>query len=140
MKDGLFQILLFEDNAADVYLVRLALDEARLPFQLDVCVDGEEALRRLERMEAGEVERPDALLLDMNLPKYGGREILESMRQGVIGSSLLVIVLTSSDSPKDRELAAAKGVEHYFQKPADLVEFMHLGEVVRNVLMPTARV
>ena len=140
MKDRSVQVLLFEDNTADVFLVRLALEEAGLPFELEVCADGEEALRLLGRIETGEVSRPDALLLDMNLPKYGGREILERMRQGVIGSSIPVIVLTSSDSPKDRELAAAKGVEHYFQKPADLAEFMHLGEVVRSVLTRTARV
>ena len=139
MKNDSFQVLLFEDNTADVLLVRLALEEAGLRFELEVCADGEEALRLLGRIETGEISRPDASLLDMNLPKYGGREILECMRQGVIGSSILVIVLTSSDSPKDRELAAAMGVEHYFQKPADLNEFMHLGEVVRSVLKLTAR-
>jgi DNA-binding response OmpR family regulator len=89
-------------------------------------------------IEAGEVSRPDALLLDMNLPKYGGREILECMREGAIGSSILVIILTSSDSPRDRERAAALGVEHYFQKPADLAEFMRIGEVIRAVLLQTA--
>lgn len=138
MKDTSFRILLFEDNTADVFLVRLALEEARLPFQLDVCGDGEEALRHLRRMEGGEASPPDALLLDMNLPKYGGIEILEQLRQGAIGASILVIVLTSSDSPKDRERAGALGVEHYFQKPADLAEFMRLGEVVQSVLIRTA--
>ena len=139
MKDGSFQILLFEDNAADVFLVRMALDEAGLPFHLEVCSDGEAALRLVGHIEAGEASRPDALLLDMNLPKYGGREILECMREGAIGSSILVIILTSSDSPRDRERAAALGVEHYFQKPADLAEFMRIGEVIRAVLLQTAR-
>ena len=138
MKDTSFQILLFEDNDADVLLVRLALEEAGLPFQLEVCGDGEEGLRHLRRMEGGEVSPPDALLLDMNLPKYGGIEILGQLRQGAIGASILVIVLTSSDSPRDQERAGALGVEHYFQKPADLAEFMRLGEVVQNVLTRTA--
>jgi len=138
MKDGSFQILLFEDNAADAFLVRMALDEAGLPFQLEVCSDGEAALQQVELIEAGEASRPDALLLDMNLPKFGGREILERMRQGAIGASILVIILTSSDSPRDRERAAALGVEYYFQKPADLAQFMRIGEVVRTVLVQTA--
>jgi CheY-like chemotaxis protein len=138
MNESSFQILLFEDNAADVFLVRTALEETGLPFKLEVCSDGEDALALIGRIEAGEASRPDALLLDMNLPKYGGEEILERMRGGVRGSSILVIVLTSSDSPKDRERATALGVEHYFHKPADLDAYMRLGEIVRSALVRTA--
>lgn len=133
--DTPFRIFLFEDNDADVFLVRMAIDQAGLPFALTVCTDGEEAMTAVQRIESGEMESPDLLLLDMNLPRFGGDEILDRMRKGAKGRSFKVIVITSSDSPADRERARSLAVEHYFRKPVDLEEFLKLGQVVRAALM-----
>ena len=130
-------ILLAEDNAADVFLVRKALKKEDFNHQLQVLSDGEEVLRFLQLVENEAAPCPALLLLDLNLPKRSGEEILESCRGTSRCSSIPVIVLTSSDSPKDRERAASFGVIHYFRKPADLEEFMKLGQVVRKALKIT---
>jgi len=129
-----FEILLFEDNAPDVFLVQTALDSAGLRFHLEVCSDGREGLNRLRESVDGRASWPDLLLLDLNLPKYDGEKILEQLRKVENGRKIPVVVLTSSDSPKDRERAASFGIEHFFRKPMDLDEFLQLGEIVKSVL------
>ncbi len=130
-------ILLAEDNAADVFLVRTALKSEDLDCPLHVFSDGEEVLRFLELVENDAAPYPVMLLLDLNMPKRSGEEILAWFQGTTRCSSIPIIVITSSDSPKDRERAAKYGVAHYFRKPADLDEFMKLGPVVRNVLKST---
>lgn len=127
-------IVLTEDNAADVFLVRSALEDAGLDFRLHVISDGEQALRFLQTVEADEAACPDLLLLDLNLPKLSGADILRNLRENNHCSDSSVVVLTSSDSPQDRARVAQFGVEHYFLKTASLDEFMKLGSVVRQVL------
>jgi len=129
-------IVLAEDNAPDVFLVRTALEEVGLDFQLQVFPDGEQVLKFLADVEKGETPGPDVLLLDLNMPRSGGHEVLERFRKTPRGASTSVIVITSSDSARDKELAASLGVDHFFRKPADLDEFMKLGTLVRQVLEP----
>ena len=127
-------IVLTEDNAADVFLVRSALEDAGIDFRLHVLSDGEQALRFLETVESDESACPELLLLDLNLPKLSGTDILRSLRENNHCAGSSIIVLSSSDSPKDRARVAQLGVEHYFLKTASLDEFMKLGNVVRQVL------
>jgi len=127
-------IVLTEDNAADVFLVRSALEDAGLDFRLHVISDGEQALRFLQTVETDQSACPDVLLLDLNLPKMSGADILRSLRENNYCSASSVVVLTSSDSPQDRARVAQLGVEHYFLKTASLDEFMKLGSIVRQVL------
>ena len=127
-------IVLTEDNAADVFLVRSALEDAGLAFRLHVISDGEQALRFLQTVETDQSACPDVLLLDLNLPKMSGADILRSLRENNHCSASSVVVLTSSDSPQDRARVAQLGVEHYFLKTASLDEFMKLGSIVRQVL------
>ena len=133
-----FHIVLAEDNAPDVFLVRTALEEADFDFQLHVFSDGEQVLRFLAQVDKQDAPCPDLLLLDLNLPKHNGDEILERLRQSTGCSGTPVVVLTSSDSPKDRKRAAELGAARYFRKPSDLDEFMKLGEVVKSVLSERA--
>lgn len=128
-----FRIFVAEDNEADVLLVQTALEEAGLDFELQVCSEGDEVVRRLEQIGAGEAPPPDLLLLDLNLPKYSGEEILERFRQNAKCASIPAIVITSSNSPRDRARADALGAT-YFRKSADLAEFMKLGELIRHEL------
>src|SRR5450432_451533 len=123
MKSG-SHIILAEDNAADVFLVRAALQDEGIDCQLQVLSDGEEVLRFLEVVESEDVSCPEMMILDLNLPKRNGEEILKGVRKSNRCSSLPIIILTSSDSPKDKERVARLGIAHYFRKPIDLDEFM----------------
>jgi len=129
------RILLAEDNEGDIFLVRRALEKRGLSFQLAVAHNGEEALRLLDAAEAGPTaDVPTLILLDLNLPRVDGGEILARLRKTPVFSKTPVIVITSSDSPRDRNLAMSLGASAYFRKPTDLSSFMQLGQVVEAAL------
>jgi CheY-like chemotaxis protein len=128
-------ILLAEDNASDVFLVRQALAEHHVESDLKVVGDGEAALRYVKAMgKPGNDPCPDLMVLDINLPKADGISVLAAFRQHPDCEETPVIMVSSSDSATDRRKAAALGVDLYFRKPSQLDEFMKLGEVVRAVL------
>ena len=91
--EQMFDILLIED-AADVRLLRLALKETGLAFELTVIEDGAEALAYIRRENAG-MPRPDLVVLDLNLPKNSGMEVLEALRRSKELSNVAVAVVTS---------------------------------------------
>jgi CheY-like chemotaxis protein len=126
---GQIEIMLVEDNPADVYLIQEALREHEVDFRITVAEDGEAALTM---MTQGAV-RPDIVLLDLNMPKRGGGEVLERIRQGG-GHNLPVIILTSSDSPSDREQALRLGATCYIRKPTGLDEFLEIGATVKRLV------
>jgi CheY-like chemotaxis protein len=133
------RILLAEDNEGDVYLVRRALEKQGLPHQLIIARNGEDALRLLIDAEKGpQGSLPDLILLDLNLPRVDGGQILSRIRRTSLFDQTPVIVLTSSDSPKDREMALGLGANLYFRKPTDLNSFMKLGQVVQETLRKTS--
>jgi CheY-like chemotaxis protein len=134
-------ILLAEDNPGDVFLVRRALDKHGLRHvELIVVEDGQAALRYIERVDADDtLFCPHLALLDLNLPRATGSRILIRIRQSRRCGTIPIIIVTSSDSPLDREAAAQLGATGYFQKPGDLAGFMHLGQVVRDALDGHAR-
>jgi CheY-like chemotaxis protein len=131
-------ILLAEDNPGDVLLVRQALEEHRIQHELHVVKDGGEALDYLKRMgKSDEPPCPDLILLDVNLPKADGTEILTEFRKHPECRHTPVIVVTSSDTQKDRAQMTELGVQRYFKKPSDLNSFLQLGAVVREVVANT---
>ncbi len=119
-------ILLAEDNPADVYLIEEALREHGVQFQLKVAQDGEQAIQLLTQDDA----RFDVVLLDLNMPKRGGSEVLEKLH----GNTVPVIVLTSSDSPADRMQAMRLGATHYIRKPTGLDDFLAIGGVIKEIV------
>jgi len=131
-------ILLAEDNFGDVMLVREALAAHRVENTLYVVKDGQEALDFVAAMgesgETGNTPCPDLMLLDMNLPKADGEAVLAAFRRHAACAATPVIIVSSSNNPRDRNRVAALGVTHYFRKPADFDEFMKLGEMVKRVL------
>jgi CheY-like chemotaxis protein len=128
------KILLAEDNLADILLVRKALAEHKIPHDLQIVRDGEEAIALFERMDdANGIPCPDLLLLDVNLPKVDGPEILSAFRKHPRCAHTPVIVITSSDAWRDRERMAQLGIAYYFKKPSDLDAFLNLGAIVREV-------
>ncbi len=129
------QIVLAEDNPADVRLVREALDEHSVTCNLLVIGDGEEALRYIQGLDADSKSNcPDLLLLDLHLPKRNGEEILRHLRASERCGQTPVVILTSSGSHTDRQQADKHAVLHYFRKPSTLSQFMELGTIVKSVI------
>ena len=130
-------ILLAEDNPGDVFLVRRALEKHGLEVEVVVVEDGQSALRYIDRVDQDPaVVAPALALLDLNLPRANGNRILTRIRESPRCKSIPIIIVTSSDSPLDRDAAAKLGATGYFQKPGDLAGFMQLGQVVRDALNP----
>lgn len=129
------EVFLAEDNDGDVFLVDEALRVSGLEYRLHVAKDGSAVERFLERMgKHPDAPRPDVFLLDLNLPQGDGHEILNSFRAHPACSEVPVIIVTSSDSPKDRLRAEISGATKYFRKPSDLTEFMVLGTLVQEIV------
>lgn len=126
------EIFIAEDNRADVYLIRKALEDKQIAHRLHVVEDGEEAAEFLRR--AGQ-ERPcpDLIILDLNLPRQDGYEILQQLREHPDCGSKPVIVISSSDSPKDYALAKRLDAT-FFRKPSDLEEFLRIADLILEKL------
>ncbi|GAB3746506.1 response regulator [Lysobacter olei] len=122
------EILLVEDNPDDVELTRIAFREAKIANSLTVVTDGAEALDYLfaRGAHAGRnpAELPSIVLLDLNLPKVNGREVLQAIRDNEATKTLPVVVLTTSAEPFDVETSYALGVNSYIQKPVDFEQFV----------------
>ncbi len=130
-----FHIVLVEDAEPDVLLVREALEQSGLDFDLQVFDDGEQGVEFIETMDRDvNLHRPHLFLLDLNLPKKTGGQILERVRQSPTCGQVPVVILTSSDSQKDKAQAAFLNATGYFRKPSRLDEFMKLGPYVRDLL------
>lgn len=124
-------ILLVEDNPGDIRLVQEALKESRLPLKLDFVTDGEEAMFYLKREgRHAETIKPDLILLDLNLPKKDGREVLKELKKDPSLSDIPVVIMTVS--VEDYEYLRSQGleVERFIVKPFDLKQFV---EVVRSI-------
>jgi CheY-like chemotaxis protein len=129
------QILLVEDNPADVGLVRQALSEHHVHCDLRVLSDGQAVIKLIDRLDIDfKASCPDLLLLDLSLPKYDGRAILKYLRASERCGRIPVIILTASDLIEDRLTAERNAALHYFQKPASRDEFMQLGMIVKDVI------
>jgi CheY-like chemotaxis protein len=135
MGESRFQILVVEDAEPDVLLVREALERAGLNFELLVLEDGEKAIDFIEQLERDEtLLQPHLVLLDLNLPRMNGSQVLERLRKSTACGRIPVVILTSSDSPSDKAQTGQLGATEYFRKPSRLNEFMQLGQVVRDLL------
>jgi CheY-like chemotaxis protein len=120
-RNGLVQILLVEDNPGDVRLTQEALKEGDLPNQLHVVKDGVEALAFLRREGVhADAPRPDLILLDLNLPKKSGREVLEVIKQDDGLKRIPVVVLTTSDAKTDIVQVYDLHANCFITKPVDL--------------------
>jgi CheY-like chemotaxis protein len=121
-----------------VFLIRRALEKHGLDVRLEIVEEGQAALRHFDQVDADpNFTAPDLALLDLNLPRANGSRILARIRQSPRCKSIPIIIVTSSDSPLDRDAAAKLGATAYFQKPGDLTGFMQLGQVVRGALDST---
>lgn len=120
-------ILLVEDDQVDAMTVRRALKELHVTNPLAHVENGEEALDYL-RGQAG--DRPCIILLDLNMPKMGGIEFLQVVKQDVSLKSIPVVVLTTSSEQQDKVESFNLGVAGYMAKPVDYQQFV---EVMRSI-------
>jgi two-component system, chemotaxis family, response regulator Rcp1 len=128
-------IMVAEDSHADVTLIRHAFKQHQLESELLVMDDGQAAIEYIHRVDAdNSVAAPDLLLLDLNLPKANGEEVLAQVRQSHKCVRMPVMIISSSGSIKDREMAARLGATVYFQKPSGLEEFMRIGALAKEML------
>lgn len=123
-----------EDNPADVTLVREAFYEYGLHYDLTVLSDGEKAVRLVDRLEREQLHCPDLVLLDIGLPRKGGFDVLQRIRSSPHCARMPVVILTSSNAQKDRDMAARLGVTRYIRKPDRLEDFLQLGLVFKDLL------
>jgi two-component system, chemotaxis family, response regulator Rcp1 len=127
------EILLVEDNPGDVRLTREALQEGKVRNNLYVAPDGVEALRFLRREgEHHGAVRPDLILLDLNLPRKDGREVLEEIKRDASLRSIPVVVLTTSQAEQDICRAYALHANCYVTKPVDLDQFITVVQTIEN--------
>ena len=125
------EILLVEDNPGDVVLTEEALLESKVLNRLSVAEDGVEALRRLRREGPyADHPRPDLILLDLNLPRMDGREVLAAIKTDPELRRIPVVILTTSQAERDVAEAYDRHANCYIVKPVDLDQFIH---VVRTI-------
>jgi two-component system, chemotaxis family, response regulator Rcp1 len=125
------EILLVEDNPGDVRLTREALTEAKVRNNLYVATDGVQAIAFLRREgEFAGAVRPDLILLDLNLPRKDGREVLEEIKADPALRQIPVVILTSSQAEQDIVRAYDLHANCYISKPVDLDQFI---KVVKSI-------
>jgi two-component system, chemotaxis family, response regulator Rcp1 len=133
MNSKTIEILLVEDNPGDARLTREAFNEGRLLNNLTVVGDGVEALAYL-RQQGKYVEstRPDLVLLDLNLPKKDGREVLAELKADERLKTIPVVVLTTSDAKEDVTRAYGSHANCYITKPVDLDQFLRVVQSIES--------
>jgi chemotaxis family two-component system response regulator Rcp1 len=128
-----FEILLVEDSPGDVRLTREALKDAKMHIHLHVASDGIEAMAFLKREgKYADVRRPDLILLDLNLPRKDGREVLEEIKESPSLKSIPVVILTTSASDEDVLRSYQLHANCYITKPVDLDGFLKVVKSIDN--------
>ncbi|MBD2385533.1 response regulator [Cylindrospermum sp. FACHB-282] len=127
------EVLLVEDNPGDAELIRIALEESKTSIHLNVVEDGVEAMAFLRKQEKyAKVVHPDIVLLDLNLPKKDGREVLAEMKVDAKLRRIPVVVLTTSQAEEDILKAYNLAANCYITKPVDFDQFVKIVQSIEN--------
>jgi chemotaxis family two-component system response regulator Rcp1 len=132
------RILLVEDSPSDVRLIREALKDAKVPVQIMLARDGVEAIEHLKQSEMGQAVRPDLVLLDLNLPRKNGKEVLAEIKASPNLKQIPVLVMTSSRSDDDIAQVYSLNANCYITKPGDLQEYVHVVRAIEDFWFLTA--
>jgi CheY-like chemotaxis protein len=116
------RILLVDDNPADAMLAKELLLETKLPATVSVVTDGEYAIAMIEEMLKSKMEMPELVLLDLNIPRRNGHEVLRLLKGMPSILTMLIVIYTGSRSPIDLETARVSGANGYIVKPIDAGE------------------
>jgi chemotaxis family two-component system response regulator Rcp1 len=126
-------ILLVEDNEGDIVLTLAALKEAKVINVIQVVKDGEEAMQYLRKQaQFNKAETPDLILLDINLPRINGKEVLAEIKGDAALLAIPVIMLTTSDSEKDILESYQYHANCYITKPVDYQKFMDVVHAIKD--------
>lgn len=128
----LYRILIIEDNATDVALIEEALSEHGIRYELEAIDDGQRAVDHLQHIESH--SKPDLIILDLNLPRRDGLEILVRYRMHIPLADVPIVIVTSSNSPSDQQRAKTMGANDFIRKPMNLDDFLALGQRFRSFL------
>lgn len=129
-----YKIALVEDNPGDVYLIQEALRERGIAYSLELFQDAEGIVQKLS-VDHANGHSPDLILLDLNLPKIEGLDVLRSLRSLPGLDGVPIGILTSSQSPQDQAKAEAAGANRYIQKPTSLDDFLQeVGDAIHDLL------
>ena len=132
-------ILLVEDNPGDVRLTQEAFRDARMPIRMNVVMDGEEAIAYLRHFPPYEnAVRPDFILLDLNIPKRDGREVLAEIKADKLLQSIPVVVLTTSNAEQDIQKTYNLHVNAFINKPVDFDRFLDIVHKIEDFWLMTA--
>lgn len=133
MSNGLINILLVEDSPADIRLTQEALKENKFQVNLHVVMDGEEAMYFLKKQnQYAKKPTPGLILLDLNMPKKDGREVLKEIKEDPLLRSIPVVVLTISQAEEDIILSYNYHVNCYIRKPLDLNKFIEVVKAIES--------
>lgn len=126
-------ILLVEDDPGDVFLIREAMKNSVFRFDIRVADNGEKALDYLYRRSAhAGAERPDLIVLDLNLPRINGLEVLREIKSVPELNTIPVIVLTTSKNEADASLCRELGASGFLSKPPSFEEFLEIGRQIER--------
>lgn len=127
------EVLLVEDNPGDAELIRIALEDSKVSINLNVVEDGVEAMAFLRKQEKyNQVPNPDIVLLDLNLPKKDGREVLAEIKADAALKRIPVVVLTTSQAEEDILKAYSLAANCYITKPVDFDQFVKIVQSIEN--------
>ncbi|MCF4967489.1 response regulator [Nostoc sp. CMAA1605] len=127
------QVLLVEDNPGDVELTRIALEDSKISVNLNVVEDGVEAMAFLRKEDKyADAPHPDIVLLDLNLPKKDGREVLAEIKTDDNFKRIPVVVLTTSQAEEDILRAYNLAANCYIAKPVDFDQFVRIVQSIEN--------
>jgi CheY-like chemotaxis protein len=133
-------ILLVEDDPGDVLMTREALDDSKLANTLHVVVNGEDALRYLrQEAEFADAGRPDLILLDLNLPRVDGRQVLEQIKADDSLRRIPVVVLTTSQAEEDVLKSYDLHANAYVTKPVDFTQFVRCVQAIDEFFLSIVR-
>ncbi len=127
-------ILIVEDNSGDVSLLRHTLKQHGVRSRIVVMKDGDRASTFLDEAEAKEQAVPALIILDLNLPKKSGRELLARVKQSPLLKDVPVVVFSSSEAETDRQEALRLGANRYITKPSNLDAFLNIGAILKSIL------
>lgn len=135
-----FNILLVEDNEGDIILTREAFEELQAPVIINVVRNGEQAIQFLnKREEFIDVSTPDLILLDINLPKLNGLEVLKYIKEHIHFRKIPVLMLTTSSSESDILNSYQNYVNSYITKPIDMNDFWVVVKTIESFWLKTNR-
>lgn len=132
------KLLLVEDCPSDVRLIREVLKEAKVPVHLSLAHDGVEALDYMRQTETGKAARPDLILLDLNLPRKNGREVLAELKSSPRFRQIPVLVMTSSEAEEDIRECYVLNANCYITKPTNLPQYFQVVRAIENFWFLTA--